>query len=393
MYNVKTTQSAALLLSLAFLIAWTAFATQPAGAESFNNVQVFATSVSNKTSGFQFAAYNLTGTLIASYQTPYPAAAFELPTGGYLFTASSTSFNPLTKYPCPIMGTGSSDGSGSAAPAMASNESVAVMPIECYPQSSEYGYAVMTISRPQTIDIKMQNVSTLPDTQVTVKASYVNGTAVVGASVYASVVGEYYWWWQNTSIRMGSQTDSGGVAHLVVPTAPAVVTAWKWVPVFTGKNGSTIQATIGGQKVNITVYWQPTYVGLSESGLLLPPQDSISLTLRYQQPDYWVMPAGVESQSSSIRGASAATIASQPDGTPSLASSLSDTQGSNQYYLPSQIPAIQQANGTETTPNTQTGLLTAEAVATGGAAFVAMALVVVLAATRRHRNRPSTSSA
>ena len=310
-----------------------------------------------------------------------------------MFTASSTSFNPLTKYPCPIMGTGSSDGSGSAAPAMASNESVAVMPIECYPQSSEYGYSVTTISGPQTIDIKMQNVSTLPDTQVTVKASYVNGTAVVGASVYASVVGEYYWWWQNTSIRMGSQTDSGGVAHLVVPTAPAVVTAWKWVPVFTGKNGSTIQATIGGQKVNITVYWQPTYVGLSESGLLLPPQDSISLTLRYQQPDYWVMPAGVESQSSSIRGASAATIASQPDGTPSLASSLSDTQGSNQYYLPSQIPAIQQANGTETTPNTQTGLLTAEAVATGGAAFVAMALVVVLTATRRHRNRPSTSSA
>jgi len=374
-------------------MAGIAFMTQPAVAESFNNVQVFATSVSNNASEFQFAAYNLTGTLIASYQAPYPAAAFELPTGGYLFTVSSTSFNPPTKYPCPIMGTGSSEESGSTAPVVASNGSIVATPIECYPQSSEYGYAFLSISGPQTIDIKILNASTLPVTQVSIKASYVNGTAVAGASVYASVVGEYYWWWQNTSIRMGSQTDSSGVAHLVVPRAPAVITAWKWVPVFTGKNGSTIQTTIGGQKVNITFYWQPTYVGLSGSGLLLPPQSNISLTLRYQQPDYWVMPAGVESQGSSIGGAPAATVASQPGGTPSLASSLSNTQASNQYYLPSQIPAIQQASGVETTPNGQTGPSTAEAVAAAGAAFVAAALVVVLTVTRRHHNRPPASSA
>jgi hypothetical protein len=387
--NEIKAKSRALLLSTALLLAGTAFLAQPATAASFNNVQVFANSAYTHSNGFQFAAYNLTGSLIASYQTPYPAAAFELPSGGYLFTVSSTSFNLLAKYPCPIMAGGATQGSGSASPTIRSNGSAAVMPIACYPQSSEYGYVITNVSGSQTLNIEMKNVSALPTSDVTVKVSYVNGTAAADASVYASVVGEYYWWWQNSAIRMGAQTDSSGVAHLVLPSAPAVVTAWKWVPILTGKGQNTIQTTVGGEKINVTVYWQPTYVGLSSSGLLLPPQNSISLTLHYQQPDYWVMPMGVDSKQAYVGGAPSATVASQPNGTPSLAATNSGAQGSSQSFLPSQIPAIHQTGGVSL-PSNQSGFF---GVDLATAAFVLLAVVVLGAeiVSARHRiSKPST---
>jgi len=384
-------EARALILSMALLFAGTAFLIQPASANSYNNVQVFASSAFSQPSDFQFVAYNLTGSLIASYQTSFPAAAFELPTGGYLFTVSATHFNAYAKYACPLEGSGVSQGAGSVGPATPSNGSgsAIAMPV-CYPPSSEYGYATASISGPQSINIQMKNVTTLPTTAVTVKVSYVNGTAAADASVYASVVGEwYYWWGQSASITMGAQTDGNGIAHLVLPAAPAVVTAWKWLPIDSNRNGSTIQTTVGGEKINVTVYWEPTYVGLSSSGLLLPPQNSISLTLHYQQPDYWVMPMGAVSRGAYVGGAAAATVASQPNGTPSLASTNSGTQGSNQYYLPSQIPAMQQAAvqpSTGSQPSTfGVGSLTVAAVV-----FIAAALAVVLVASRHRMKRSST---
>ncbi|HEV2119487.1 MAG TPA: hypothetical protein VGS11_05220 [Candidatus Bathyarchaeia archaeon] len=384
--NEIKAKSRALLLSMTILLAGGAFLAQSTAATSFNNVQVFVSSSSSPPNGFQFAAYNLTGNLIASYQSSYPAAAFELPSGGYLFTVSSTSFNPLMKYPCPIMAAGATQGAGSASPAIRSNGSAgsAVMPIACYPQSSEYGYAITSISSSQTVNIEMKNVSALPTTDVTVKVAYVNGTAAADASVYASVVGEYYGWWQNSAIRMGAQTDSNGVAHLVLPSAPAVVTAWKWVSIPIPEGQKTIQTTVGGEKVNVTVYWQPTYVGLSGSGLLLPPQSSISLTLRYQQPDYWVMPMGVASKDAYVGGAPSATVANQPNGMPSLVA-----QGSSQNYLPSQIPAFQ-ASGVSSPSGSQAGLFGVDAATI---AFALLAVVVVGTAivVARHRiSKPST---
>ena len=315
-------------------------AIQPTAAASYNNVQVFANLSTSQNYSFQFAAYNLSGSLVASYQGPYPAAAFELPSSGYLFTASATHFPTFREYPCPVEG----GATPAAPPASKSTNAPAILPIGCYPPSSEYGYQASTITGSQTINLQMQNVSKLPTEDVTVKVSYVNGTAASNASVYASVVGEWsYWWYQDNGISMYAQTDSNGVAHLVIPAAPAVVTAWKWVPIFADSNGTNIQVNVGGEKVNVTVYWQPTYVGLSGSGLLLPPQNSISLTLHYQQPNYWVMPAGVVAQGASAQGGQGATAANQPTGTPSLASSGSGAQGQSQYYLPSQIPSIQQA--------------------------------------------------
>lgn len=385
-------QARALILSMAFLLAGAAFIAQPVSAESFNNVQVFASSASTQAYNFQFAAYNLTGSLIASYQTPYPAAAFELPTGWYLFTVSATHLGPFMEYPCPIMAGSVSGGSVSPGRTMPYNGSgtATPMPVACRPPSSEYGYSISNISGSQTVNIGMQNVTALPTTSATVRVSYVNGTAAAGASVYASVVGEWYFWWQDASITMGAQTDSNGIAHLVLPAAPAVVTAWKWVPIFSGKNGTTIETTVGGQKVNVTVYWQPTYVGLSGSGLLLPPGNIINLTLHYQQPNYWVMPAGVASKGAYVGGAPTATVASQPNGTPSLAPTSSGAESSSQYYLPSQIPAIELAGGAESSVSGQAGLFSMETIA-ATVVFAAVALLVVLAA--RHRtNKPSSQA-
>ena len=376
---------------MALLLAGTAFMVHPASAGSFENVQVFATTPSIQAYNFQFAAYNLTGSLIASTQTSYPAAAFELPAGGYLFTVSATSFSDHIGYACPLAKGGATQGSGTTgttppptANVNGSTPSI-VLPV-CYPPSSEYGYATASISGPQTINIQMQNVTTLPTTPVTVKVSYVNGTTAADASVYASIVGEWYFWWgPNSSVTMGGQTDSNGIAHLILPVAPAVITAWKWIPITAGSNGSTIQTTVGGQKVNVTVYWEPTYVGLSGSGLLLPPQNSISITLRYQQPDYWVLPANVDSRSASFGGTASGTIANKPSGVPSLASTNSAAQGSSQYYLPSQIPAAQQAIGSsvETQP-----AISIDTVTIATAAFVVAALAVVFLATRHRLHRP-----
>ena len=376
---------------MALLLAGAAFMVHPAEAGSFENVQVFATTSASQAYGFQFAAYNLTGSLIASTQTSYPAAAFELPAGGYLFTVSATSFSGRVGYACPLAKGEATQGSGVAgtSPTISPNGSVAtpILPI-CYPPSSEYGYATAIVSGPQTINIQMQNVTTLPTTSVTVKASYVNGTAAADASVYASIVGEWYFWWgSNSSVTMGGQTDGNGVVHLVLPVAPAVITAWKWIPITAGSNGTTIQTTVGGQNVNVTIYWQPTYIGLSGSGLLLPPQNSISITLRYQQPDYWVLPASVDSRSALSGDAASGTVANQPSGVPALASTNSAVQGSSQYYLPSQIPAAQQAasigSSAGAQPGTSIGTVT---IAT--TAFLVAALAAVFLATRHRLHRP-----
>jgi len=363
----------------------------PAEAGSFENVQIFAETSASQAYNFQFAAYNLMGSLIASTQTSYPAAAFELPAGGYLFTVSATSFSSRVGYACPLAKAEATQGSGAAgtSPTVRTNGSTPtpILPI-CYPPSSEYGYATAIVSGPQTINIQMQNVTTLPTAPVTVKVSYVNGTAAADASVYSSIVGEWYFWWgSNSSVIMGGQTDSSGIIHLVLPVAPAVITAWKWMPITAGSNGSTIQTTVGGQNVNVTIYWQPTYIGLSGSGLLLPPQNSISITLRYQQPNYWVLPASVDSRSALSGDAASGTVANQPSGVPSLASTNSAVQGSSQYYLPSQIPAAQQAASIGSSVGTQPGT-SIDTIAIATAAFVVAALAAVFLATRHRLHRP-----
>jgi hypothetical protein len=261
----------------------------------------------------------------------------------------------------------------------------------CSPPTSEYGYAIGSVYGPQQVSIQTKNITEFPTSTVTVKASYLNGTAAADASISASVVGEwYYWWGPNSSIVMYSQTDKNGIAHLVLPSAPSVVTAWKWLQIFAPKNQSSVETNIGGQKVNLTIYWQPTYVGLSGSDLLVPPQNSVNLTLRYQQPGYWVMAPGTTSKGAYVNGAPSATVASQPNGTPSLAPNTSEATTSSQYYLPSQIPTIQQT-GITLAPSNQPSLGGIDGLVAVSALFIVILLAIAVAAKRSNpRRSPKT---
>jgi hypothetical protein len=377
----------AAMLSMALLLAGTAFMVQPASAASFDNIQVFANPISSEAHSFQFTAYNLSGSLVASYQSPYPAAAFELPSGGYLFTVSATDYVSRVGYACPLMQGGAKLGAVSPPTQPTGSNSKAIFPW-CYPPSSEYGYTVTSVTGPQTITIDLANASTLPTTPVTVKVTYVNGTAAEGAYVYASVVGEwYYWWWYDSaSINMSGQTDANGIAHLVVPVAPTVITAWKWVPVFAGNDGTATKVDVGGQEVNVTAYWEPAYVGLSGSGLLLPPHDSVAITLHYQQPDYWVMPAGVAMEGAALGAAPAAALANQPGGTPAL---VSNSQNSSQGYLPAQIPSIQEAAASPS--GTQNNILSVQTLGLT-AIFIIAAAAAIIVAVKRHSAKPSAQT-
>jgi len=49
---------------------------------------------------------------------------------------------------------------------------------------------------------------------------------------------------------------------------------------------------IGGEKVNVTVYWQPSSMGLAGDALIIPPTTSASITLHVQTPTYWATPYG-----------------------------------------------------------------------------------------------------
>ncbi|MDA4124203.1 MAG: hypothetical protein OK438_01940 [Thaumarchaeota archaeon] len=323
-----STAAKATLTAVAALIAGAGFLSGVAAGATFNNVQISVSTSASLPYSYVFTAYNLTGDLVGTYQGPYPAAAFELPTGDYLFTVSA-----IHQYgsPCNICMLGAASGAPSS--------SIAAMPVKYFQPTAEYGYAVQHVDSSQTIDIKTQNVTQYPTTQITVTAVYQNGTAAVGAWISSSVVGQwYYWWGQDTKILMSAQTGSDGVATLVIPSAPAVVTAWSWVPVNLPTNQTTVVTNVGGQKVNVTVYWQPTYVGLSASVLLLPPSTSAKLTLHYQPQNYWVMPAGVKSAGGT---SGTGTTSSQPTGVPAQTSAAaSQRAGTSQYYTPSNIPTL-----------------------------------------------------
>ncbi|MBI3858824.1 MAG: hypothetical protein HY296_01075 [Thaumarchaeota archaeon] len=303
-------------------------------APAFNNIQVFVTTGADFPYTFAFSAYNLTGSLVGSYQSPYPAAAFELPSGDYLITVGANYQN----FGCRLCL------SGGASPPSGGNGTVTEPSYPIYYQpKAEYGYQLVHVAGPATININTQNISAIPTTSVTVKVHFVNGTAAANASVSASIVGEwYYWWGSGTKTSMWGQTDQNGVAILTIPVAPAVVTAWDWVKVPVPSNASTVSTDVGGQTVNVTVYWQPTYIGLTASGMILPPQDSLNLTLHYEEISNWVFPAGVEYSQAQGKDSANATLSDQPTGVPSGASPGSGQSGNSQgYYTPSQIPAIQ----------------------------------------------------
>src|SRR5208283_5578887 len=58
---------------------------------AFDNVQVSVLTAGNlRNYTYSVSVYNTTGGLVASYQSEYAAAAFELPSGTYVFAATAT---------------------------------------------------------------------------------------------------------------------------------------------------------------------------------------------------------------------------------------------------------------------------------------------------------------
>ncbi len=294
---------------------------------TYDEVQVMIHTTNSTFVGtYTVTAYNSTGYALVTYETPYPAASFELPSASYIFTVSAASEYP---YACPLATGTESTGTVSTEQSGGSG-GPAVIVLPCYPgyQDTEYGYAVQQVSGPTLITISTLPVAKYPTTTIAVHVNFVNGTAAVGANVYSSVLGgQWYAPPEAAGVNMSGTVGTDGIAKLIVPAAPLEVTAWDWVPVSTPVSHSTVQVSIGGQVVNVTVNWEPSYVGLAGSVLIVPPQTSGTITLRLQQTDYWVTPAGGETPNTVSTGTSAtpATASSGPDLIPASVSSAQAT--------------------------------------------------------------------
>lgn len=362
-----------------------------ANTGSYNNVQIFIQTSSSLPDYFTVSAFNMSGYMVASYQTHYPAASFEVPDGQYIFTVTAdSSTNQIYNSPLPIV---TSYTSGVENKSVAS--SAPVMPYYIAPLV-EYGYSVQQVSGPTTITISTQNVTSFPTTTLTIKVVYANGTAAEGASVSASVIGSWYYWGYETNVVTWNTTQADGIATLVTPQAPVQVNAWSWIPVNPPKNLTTVQVDVGGEDVNVTVYWQPMYVGLAGSTLIVPPQTSATITLNVEQPNYWIMPYGV----TSTPGAEgAATTASSPGPIPSTVYQQQQGNPILQNYppqggQPSTTPPSTTPPSSQKSSPTDSGLLTGT-LFPWGVAFAALAVaaasLLVTVRTKRQKQVPDRS--
>jgi hypothetical protein len=281
-------------------------------AASYSNVSINIQTQNNLPYSFTVSAFNASGYLLASCQTQYPAASFELPDGQYIFTATTY----YGAYPM-------------------SNAIQGVYPIPYYSMPvTEYGYSKEQVSGSTAFTIQTQNASSLPKTTITVEVTYANGTAAEGASVSASILGSWYYWDYGKDFQLWTSTQADGSATLVTPQVPIQISAWDWIYIPLPSNITTVQVTIAGEQVNVTVYWQPTYVGLAGSALVIPPENNASITLRVQQPNYWVLPLGVSALPA--QGGTATTASGQG----SIPASVYQSQQGNPMLQNYQTPTL-----------------------------------------------------
>jgi hypothetical protein len=257
---------------------------------TLNPVQV-SIQTKNLTSvgSYDLVGYNSTGAAVASYIGQYERVTFDLPSGTYLFAATANGPN-LSQPPtcCVCVQPGKAAGAGVASPpaqattsGSAANSAIAFPCFNSNP-ALEFGYSLTQVSGPTTITISTQAPSAIPTTAVSVSVSYKNGTAVSGAYVSASGVGANWYWGDVSGVTMYAQTGANGVAHLVVPAVPLTVTASESVQVNLPKSQTTMQVNVGGQLVNVTLYYSPNYVYLSATALLIPPQATLSMVVTAQ---------------------------------------------------------------------------------------------------------------
>jgi hypothetical protein len=297
---------------------------------TFNNIEINIQTSGIQADYFVVNAYNMNGDLESSTQTHYSAASFELPDGQYIFTATAN--NESSDYPVPLLtaSTGATSSSGALS-----------LPIYVAP-AEEYGFLVQQVSSSMALTITTKNVSQYPTNSLTVKVVYDNGTAAVGASVSASVIGSSYYWGYESNVVTWASTGADGVATLTTPSAPVQIDAWIWVASNTTSYPSP-KMGVPGQVVNGTVIAYPIYVGLAGSALIAPPQNSITITLQVQQPNYWEVPyAGAALSGTSVPSSSTSGYAAGPGSVPT--SVYAQQQGNpnlQSFQVPSPSPSPQ----------------------------------------------------
>ena len=157
----------AIVLVVGFAVLMSSTSMLQAMANSYNDVQVFVQTATSLPDTFTISAFNMSGYMVSSCQTQFPAASFELPNGQYIFTVTADESGDNTYYsPVPAVGANS----GVASPALEVYEAPVV----------EYGYTVQQVASSTTFTVSTQNVTSFPTTTLTIQVDYANGTAAEG---------------------------------------------------------------------------------------------------------------------------------------------------------------------------------------------------------------------
>jgi hypothetical protein len=252
---------------------------------TLNNVQVLVQTTNTGMTSYSLTAYNSSGYDIASSTSSYPGFGLELPSGTYLITVMATqegSYYPIVY------------ASGTATASLPANSSSKVVSTPIEVPVTEYGYLLQAVNGPITLNIKTAPLSNVETTKIQVGVSYVNGTGASDVWVDASVVGGYYYDGLNNAV-MSNQTVADGSTTLVVPNLPILLQAYISLPVNVPQSTTTETTTVGGQPVNVTMYWEPNYVELTGTALIIPPQTTAQMTLQVEQSNYYVTPLSVGS--------------------------------------------------------------------------------------------------
>jgi hypothetical protein len=363
------------LLAVVLLAGIGTLPLRASASTGFDNVQVFIQTSHALPYSYTLTAYNTSGYQVAYYQSNYRAAAMELPDGTYLFTVSATYSPPF--YPCNICA------SGSGTPANSTAKAGLLIRLL---NTAEYGYAIEQITGPSSMTIKTQNASALPTTQVTLHVIYVNGTAAQGAWVYASVVGNYYYY--GPDVNSSGQTGADGNVVLTMPQAPLLVTGYLSFPIAVPGGQGNGTTSSGGKSVNGTSPGQAPWVSLEGQTMILPPQTSGTITLRNQPVMFYspiplgvTVPAGVPSPATNQTGSNSAA-------------------GSTQAPVKGRIPGFQSTDAPvaplTASPTSASGSaiqgLNAASLAVIGAVIVVGALAIVFVASRRRREASIVSA-
>jgi hypothetical protein len=237
--------------------------------------------------------------------------------------------------------------------------------IKCcvYQASYEYGYASSQVGSPTSINIQTRPLDATTTSTVTIQVDYPNGTAAANAYVSASVLGDQFGWsYASRVVSLYGTADNQGIVRLTAPSVPLLVSASASIPVVLPYNQTVIPLTVAGEKVNVTAYWEPNYLNFGGQTLVLPPQTSGAITLRYEPQSYPIV-YGTPAVASADSGVAApesgtptgaATEAPQPPATgattvasstiqpaPAVASTRSDgSVGLSGYYVFISIGAI-----------------------------------------------------